>query len=248
MFPIRLLFITLLSLVSVATFAQNFQSVPSGNGGIYYWQTSPGPSVSQVVLVREIQPQLPFLYQRQMPQLWGQGGIQPGCQLVRADLWSRLANGAKEAFLDSLVGGLTGAVSDRINRTGGHWTNIGLHSGLAVGFLQGSREQYTVICPKVDDQKPVIGQGSCVVGGENFGNTSEETCLRIRKRLTKDSSSQKTYDGPPKVVNGHTCAVFDEKQRVIADFLDENRNPKGIRVTSGEKCQEERENFSNSFR
>lgn len=109
------------------------------------------------------------------------------------------------------------------------------------------RQNQFLIVPQ-DTGSRVYVPGSCQVGGKDFGDISEDSCLEIRKALNsvaeKKATQPKSYGKvSPKTFKGNTCAVTTKQGDLLADFLDSTRNPKGVVVTSGTQCQEEKTAF-----
>jgi hypothetical protein len=96
------------------------------------------------------------------------------CEIVRNDVWQRIGNGAGEALIKGIGFGFLGAAADRIGRTGGTWTNVGLSAGAGIGFLEGSADQYTMVCHQ--QQSGSFQQGLPAGGSHSQGAVTRFTC------------------------------------------------------------------------
>ncbi len=82
----------------------------------------------------------------------GARGAPTNCQVIEKTTWQRISGGAGEAVIKGIGLGLLGAAADRIGRTGGRWTEVGLIGGAGVGFLEGSADKYTMVCHNPSNQ------------------------------------------------------------------------------------------------
>ncbi len=125
-------------------------------------------------------------------------GIPANCEIIRKDIWERIGNGATEAVIKGIGLGLLGVAADRIGRTGGKWTNVGLTGGAAVGFLEGSADKYTMVCHNHSNQHSNQSSGTasapqgtgghmCFIEGvkEAFPVKDPSTCSDIAGRMAK---------------------------------------------------------------
>lgn len=100
--------------------------------------------------------------------------IPANCEIIEKTDWQRIAKGAGEAVIKGIGFGFLGAAADRIGRTGGTWTNVGLSGGAGIGFLQGSADQYTMVCHQ--QQSGSFQQGLPAGGSHSQGAVTRFTC------------------------------------------------------------------------
>lgn len=122
-------------------------------------------------------------------------GVPANCEIVEKTVWQRIGNGAEEAFVKGVGFGLLGVAADRIGRTGGKWTNVGLAGGAGAGFLQGSADKYTMVCHNHSSNQPSgtasspQGNGGhmCAIEGvkEAFPVKDPSTCSDIAGHIAK---------------------------------------------------------------
>jgi hypothetical protein len=170
----------------------------------------------------------------------------------------------RRAGLITAGGGLVGLLLRDNGRAAG--------TGAGLGLLYAMGTDCKVAVPQGVPPARVLGSSqtggvttqvlsSCQTEGwPNMRGLTPDECARVVAKLTGVTSpvpaqtpaqvSQPVspfgngYDGPPTNVGGHTCSVVTKDGRVLADFLDATKNPKGIVVTSGAACSSEKASFA----
>ncbi len=122
-------------------------------------------------------------------------GVPANCQVIEKTTWQRINGGAGEAVIKGIGLGLLGAAADRIGRTGGRWTEVGLIGGAGVGFLEGSADKYTMVCHNSSNQPSGTASNSsqgtggymCAIEGlkETLLVKDPSTCPQIAGNMAK---------------------------------------------------------------
>lgn len=170
----------------------------------------------------------------------------------------------RRAGLITAGGGLVGLLLRDNGRAAGTGAGLGLLYAMGtdckVAVPLGAPPA-TVLGPSQSGGVTTQVLSSCQTEGwPNMRGLTPDECARVVAKLTGVTSPMSAqtptqtsqsvspfgngYDGQPTNVGGHTCAVIDNRGRVLADFLDATKNPKGIVVTSGAACTAEKTAFA----
>ncbi len=127
---------------------------------------------------------------------------------------------------------------------------VALLTGCAMPPQQANAQQYV---------SPVsagnTANSNCSIEGrpnlQNMKGLSEANCAEIARiagtsaKVAGNNKLATTYGDASMATkfNGRTCAVLSRDNKILADFLDASKNPKGVVVTSGAECLRARQQF-----